>query len=182
MAIKTFTANSVLTAADTNTYLANSGLVYVTSQTVGSGVASVTVSSAFSATYDNYLITLVGGSMSADTALGCKLGSTSTGYYGSYIYSLYSLTVPVSAGDNNGSQFTYVGGGNAAGAAANFTLLGPNLAKRTYVNANVVFYGTQSGTYSGLETSATQHTAFTVAPFSGTISNGTITVYGYRKA
>jgi hypothetical protein len=29
MAIKTFTTGEVLTAADTNTYLANSGLVYV---------------------------------------------------------------------------------------------------------------------------------------------------------
>lgn len=181
MSVKTFTSE-ILTSSDTNTYLANAGLVYIKEQAVGTGVASVTVPSAFSSTYDNYLITLVGGSMSADTALGCKLGSTSTGYYGSYIYSLYSLSVPASAGDNNNSQFTYVGGGNASGAAANFVLLGPNLAKRTYVNANVVFYGTQSGSYSGLETSATQHTDFTLAPFSGTMSTGTITVYGFRKA
>lgn len=53
MAIKTFTTGEVLTASDTNTYLANSGLVFVKSQTIGSAVTSVTVSDAFSATYDN---------------------------------------------------------------------------------------------------------------------------------
>ena len=58
MAIKTFTTGEVLTAADTNTYLANSGLVYVKSQTIGSAVSSVNVTSAFSSTYDNYVITL----------------------------------------------------------------------------------------------------------------------------
>jgi hypothetical protein len=40
MAIKTFTTGEVLTASDTNTYLANSGLVYVKSQTIGSGVTA----------------------------------------------------------------------------------------------------------------------------------------------
>ena len=58
MAIKTFTTGEVLTAADTNTYLANSGLVLVKSQTIGTGVASVTISDAFSTTYDNYRITI----------------------------------------------------------------------------------------------------------------------------
>ena len=54
MAVKTFTTE-VLTSADTNTYLANSGLVYVKSHTITSG-ASVVVTDAFSSTYDNYLI------------------------------------------------------------------------------------------------------------------------------
>ena len=39
MAIKTFTTGEVLTAADTNTYLANSGLVYVASGTVAANTA-----------------------------------------------------------------------------------------------------------------------------------------------
>ena len=34
MAIKTFTTGEVLTASDTNTYLANAGLVYITSTAV----------------------------------------------------------------------------------------------------------------------------------------------------
>ena len=81
MAIKTFTTGEVLTASDTNTYLTNSGLVYIKQQTVGSGVASVTVSDAFSSTYDSYLIIDTGGTMSSDTALTMQLGAQVTGYY-----------------------------------------------------------------------------------------------------
>ena len=39
-----------------------SGLTLITSQTIGSAVASVTVTAASSATYDNYFITIAGGS------------------------------------------------------------------------------------------------------------------------
>ena len=49
MAIKTFTTGEVLTAADTNTYLANSGLVYVAGATfTGAGTFDVT---GFSSSY-----------------------------------------------------------------------------------------------------------------------------------
>ena len=65
MAVQTFTSGQVLTAADTNTYLANSGLVYVTSGTIGVAVSSVTVSSVFSSTYDSYKIVISGMSTSA---------------------------------------------------------------------------------------------------------------------
>jgi len=85
MAIKTFTTGEVLTASDTNTYLANSGLVYIKQQTVGNAVASVTVSDAFSSTYDNYKITYTGGASSGGGALKLTLGATVTGYYGALI-------------------------------------------------------------------------------------------------
>jgi hypothetical protein len=74
MAIKTFTTGEVLTAADTNTYLANSGLVYVASTTVGTGVSSVTVSSAFNSTYDNYKIIYSGGVGSVTTTISMSKG------------------------------------------------------------------------------------------------------------
>ena len=182
MAIKTFTTGEVLTASDTNTYLANSGLVFVKSQAVGSAVSSVTVSSAFSSTYDNYFVTWQGGSMSGDTALKLQLGSTVTGYYGAFIHTPnYAGGLAQSAGDNNTSSFTYSGGGNASQAQASFYLAGPNTATRTYVNSPQTSYGTVFGSYTGIELSTTQHTAFTLIPFSGTMTGGTVTVYGYRK-
>jgi hypothetical protein len=52
MAIKTFVTGTVLTAADTNEYLANSGLVYITSTSAVPLQATVTISGCFSATYD----------------------------------------------------------------------------------------------------------------------------------
>jgi hypothetical protein len=56
MAIKTFTTGEVLTASDTNTYLANAGLVYITSTAVSG--STVTVSNCFDSTYDWYKVVL----------------------------------------------------------------------------------------------------------------------------
>jgi len=182
MAIKTFTTGEVLTAADTNTYLANSGLVFVKSQTVGSGVSSVTVSSAFSSTYDNYVVTYQGGTMTSDTALTFKLGSTTNNCYGAFIYTpSYLGTTVTNVGDNNLAFFTYAGGGNSGGVTSYLYLAGPNTATRTYITSGLINYSTVFGTYTGGHYANDQHTAFTYAPFSGTLTGGTITVYGYRK-
>ena len=165
------------------TAVGNSGLVFVKSQAVGStAVGSVVVTGAFSSTYDNYFITWQGGTMSGDTALKLQLGSTVTGYYGAFIYTPnYAGTTVSTVGDNNATSFTYSGGGNASQAQANFYLSGPNTATRTYINAGQISYGTVFGNYTGIELGTTQHTAFTFIPFSGTMANGTVSVYGYRK-
>ena len=63
MAIKTFTSGEVLTAADTNTYLANSGLVYITGGSL-SGTATQFVG-CFTSTFTNYRILLEQGTLSA---------------------------------------------------------------------------------------------------------------------
>ena len=82
MAIKTFTTGEVLTASDTNTYLANAGLVYVTSVTVGTGVTTVSVSSCFTSTYDSYEILYNNGVSSVTEVLYLQLsGITGTNYY-----------------------------------------------------------------------------------------------------
>jgi hypothetical protein len=181
MSVKTF-GSEVLTSGDVNTYLANSGLVYVTSATVGTAVASVTVSSAFNTNYDAYQIVYSGGIMSADTALSFQLGATVTGYYGAYVYGQYSSTAVTAANDNNAAKFTYCGGGDPfSGASCIFTLNNPFLNKQTYIHAPVA-YSTNVGTYVGRVANTTSYTAFTISPFSGTMTGGTITVYGYRKA
>ena len=81
MAVKTFTSGEVLTASDTNTYLNNGGLVYVKSQTIGSAVSSINVTSAFDSTYDIYAITVTGGAGSTPAAWTLRLGATATNYY-----------------------------------------------------------------------------------------------------
>jgi hypothetical protein len=181
MAVKTFTSE-ILTSADTNTYLANSGLVYVTSQTVGTAVASVTVSSCFSATYDNYLVTLSGGTMTVGTGISLTLSGVTTGYYGVFMYGVYTGGALINAPDNNNSVFSYVGGGGTDNATLNATLFGPFLAKSTRLTAGPVHWVSNFGTYNGVSTSTLSSSGVTVAPFSGTMTGGTITVYGYRKA
>jgi hypothetical protein len=75
MAIKTFTTGEVLTASDTNTYLANSGLVYITSTTF-SGAATTNTDGCFSDKYDSYrLICNYTGSTTVDTRLILRNGS-----------------------------------------------------------------------------------------------------------
>jgi hypothetical protein len=182
MSVKTF-GSEVLTSGDVNTYLANSGLVYVTSATVGTAVASATVSSAFNTDYDAYQIVWSGGTMSADTAIGLSLGATVTGYYGSYVYGSYASAAVAGANDNNNIKFSYIGGGDPFnGATATFTLNNPFLTKQTYVAAIGVAYSSNVGTYTGRLANSTSYTAFTIGPVAGTFTGGTVRVYGYRKA
>lgn len=185
MSVKVFSTGEVLTASDTNTYLANSGLVYVTSATVGSGVSSVTVSSAFNSTYDNYKIIISSGvGSTAGALLNMTLGSTATGYYWGGYVAIWSGTpaLQILSGSNTAS-WSRVAIANTNSLNGEIELFCPNLAKRTIYNARYVqnnVDGNAVGT-GGFLDDATQYTAFTLTAASGTITGGTITVYGYRK-
>ena len=179
MAIKTFTAGSVLTASDTNTYLANSGLVYVTSATVGSGVSSVNVSSCFSSTYDNYKIVLSGGVGSTAQAIQLQLTGSSASYYGILTYVSYATGATTNVTTNNGSLWQYVGESSSAMQWIDIDIFNPNLAKYTMFGGQYV--GSVAGTVGGYHAVASSYTGFTLS-VAGTMTGGTITVYGYRKA
>lgn len=185
MAIKTFTAGSVLTASDTNTYLANSGLVYVTSYTVGSGVASVTVPNAFSSTFDSYRVLYTGGTMSGGTDMSCFLGGTApaNGYYQAQIYVNTTTGASGTSTVNNQPQWTFVGGGSTGGMFIDLTLYNPFNANKKFVTYSGltadIFYVNGSGRFD----STSSFTSFTLKPAAGgiTLTGGVITVYGYRK-
>jgi hypothetical protein len=182
MAIKTFTTGEVLTAADTNTYLANSGLVYVKSQTIGSAVPSVTVTDAFSATYDNYRIIVNAGVGSAIASLRLTLGATATGYYyggKARDYSGADLNV-----QGSNVAFWYSAETDSNGLTGTIELQNPQLAKRTLFNTTITAPRT-SGYWlavGGFLDNDTQYTAFTLTFSGGTQTGGTVSVYGYRKA
>ena len=183
MAIKTFTTGEVLTAADTNTYLANSGLVYITSATIGTAVSSVAVSSCFSSTYDTYRVVVSGsvGSILSDN-LTLRLGASTTGYYGILTYATYAGAANLCAADNNASLFTYVGNANNQVINTSFDLISPFLAKYTNIaNAQWVPQNA-AGVYNGIHQVATSYTSLTVFTLGSTMTGGTITVYGDRKA
>ena len=184
MAIKTFTAGEVLTAADTNTYLANSGLVYVTSATIGSGVASVTVTGAFNSTYDNYKIVLSGGVTSASTNLALTLGASTASYYSNLNYVAYGGAGVLFVTSSNGSSWTYAGSGSTTNINASIELLTPFLAKTTGISSFYTENATSgsSGTFTGFHNSAVSYSSLTFTAGTGTMTGGTITVYGYRKA
>jgi len=179
MAIKTFTTGEVLTASDTNTYLANAGLVFVKSQTIGSAVSSVTVSDAFSATYDAYKIVVTGGTPSANSFIKLALGSSTTGYYQARNGLEFGTGARSDGVDNNTSAWTATGAALTNGLGAEINLINPNLAKYTYTSS---FYSSASGAVnvSGVHQVATAFTSFVISPVSGTWTGGTVVVYGFR--
>jgi hypothetical protein len=159
------------------------GLTLISTTTIGSAVSSVTVSSAFSATYENYLITINGGVASVSNSLSLQLGSTTTGYYGFGFYGNASSTTITGDNYNNVASFPYAALGDTNILSGQFTLQNPNLAKATmiYTIGSRTGTGGMSNSY-GSETSTTQHTAFTLTASSGTITGGKIRVYGYANS
>jgi hypothetical protein len=184
MAIKTFTAGSVLTAADTNTYLANSGLVLVKSQTVGTGVSSVNVTSAFSTDYDNYRILYTNGLSSAGAiGISMKLGTLTAGYYSGVVNVSYNTALVTGTGQDNQAIWNNVGGSGAANYVIfDADVYAPFLSRWTFFASRGIHFAFTFSTANGLNTSTSSITDFTLQPASGTLTGGTITVYGYRKA
>jgi hypothetical protein len=183
MAIKTFSDGNSLPASDINTYLTNSGLVYVKSQTVGTGVASVTVSSAFSTDFDNYKIQWSGScSLASGNALSMQLGATAAGYYGAMIYSSYAGVAGTAVGDNNVASWTHCAGAIGNQIAFEADLFNPFKAQITTMRTAFYTDGTNTGAKTGYLSNTTSYTAFTLIAAAGTLTGGTITVYGYRKA
>jgi hypothetical protein len=180
MAIKTFTDSTTLPASDINTYLTNSGLVFIKQQTVGAGVSSVPVTDAFSATYDNYKITYAGGIANTPQAMTMILGASVTGY--NYATALYGYVSGALTMLNQGTaaSFAYIGEANTNNNNIDIDLFNPFLAKYTTYQG---FYigGGNGGPTGGVHAVATSYTSFTLA-CAGNITGGTITVFGYRKS
>jgi len=182
MAIKTFTTGEVLTASDTNTYLANSGLVYITSQTVGSG--GVSINSCFNSTYTGYRI-VFGGMLTTNTSgvnMRFRTGSTdsTTGYYVGGLYRLYAS----GGGDNpqaNGGFFSMMTTNASIPCTAFTDIWNPaTTAYTTYVSSAANFDAFQI--VGGVHQVATSYDGLTVYPSTNPFSAGTVTIFGYRKA
>lgn len=161
-------------------------LVLVKSQVVGTTVSSVEVTGAFSATYDNYLITYNSGTATNTTYLSVQLGATTTGYY-SINYSSDYVNSPFTAGGvgrSNVSAFDRsIRLTSTKVSNAYFTLQSPNLAAPTIINSNWQEFSGGSAAFStGSLDNTTAYTAFTLIPAAGTISGGTIRVYGYANS
>lgn len=182
MAVKTFLSGEILTAADTNTYLNNGGLVYIKSQTIGSAVSTVTVSNAFSASYENYKIIISGGVGSTNLDLRLQLGSATTNYYTGIIGTAWAAgTAAAAARNNTVAYMDWVGAATTSSINMNFDLIAPYLSKNTHGAGQFLPYN--AAYYSGsLLADSTSYTAFTLSTSTGTLTGGTIIVYGYRQA
>lgn len=173
----TFSVGQTLTSAAMNSV----GLWLVKSQTVGTGVSSVTVTGAFSADYDNYRIVWSGTTCSVgDFGVFMKIGSAAANYYGNMTY----YKIGVGQGflpTNNGASGYYC---TIQGANADTNLVmdiqNPYNAVRT-TSSGSGFGWLSQFTFSGLLADAGSHTSFNFTLGSGTMTGGTIRVYGYRN-
>jgi len=176
MTYPSFTAGEVLRAADMNAV----GLWLVKTQTIGNGVSSQAVTDAFSANYEAYLIQISGGVSSATTTLGLRLGSKVTNYRYQFCYGSWTNT-PLAVGSVAADRFEFAGSCDANGLTMSCTVINPQLAKATRVIGDSTQSGNYSGNMTGYDADITQYTGFTILPGSGTLTGGTIRVYGYQK-
>lgn len=150
--------------------------------TVGSAVSSVVVSGAFSSLHENYKILYMGGT-GTDGDIKLQIGSATTGYYMTFQYIAYSTATATPVSQNNGANFQYAGSSRTTSNSVAVDIYSPNMAN--YTTLSGVYMGAKAGSgggaTSGVLADTTQHTAFTLIPNVGTLTGGTIRVYGYRN-
>jgi hypothetical protein len=187
MPLTTYTAGEVLTAASLNANFSfvegASGLTLVKTQTIGTTVASVAVTDAFSSTYDSYKIIVTGGVGSTGANMNLQFGATTTGYYSAVTRTSYSAGAVTGIGNNNGANFAPAGDIRTTGIMMDLDVLAPNLARPTIIGGPHVVLdgGGNAGHVSGFLNDNTAYTGFTILVGAGTITGGTIKIYGYKN-
>jgi hypothetical protein len=181
MPVPDFSPGEVLTAAAMDSI----GLWLVKTQTIGAGVSSVTVTGAFSADYDNYKIQIAGGVGSTDLDLRFNFDGNTANYYTGVIFHPYSIASGNAGGigRNNLAYWDFAGGASTSNIYLNCDVLSPFLAKKSGYSVQTVVGNTGGSglVATGFHDSATSFTGFRLQTSSGTLTGGTIRVYGYRN-
>ena len=180
-----FTAGQILTSDDMNetgSAVNGLGLFIVKTQTVGTAVSSVTVTGAFSADYESYRIIYSGGSQSVGGEIRMTLGATATNYYSSILYATWAGAVGATGGA--GGAYWNIGSGRTAGNSVCIDIHRPFATDETWFNGSYVGIdaGSVGGSVNGYLNNTTSYTSFTFTPSAGTLTGGTIRVYGYRNS
>jgi len=191
MAVKTF-GSEVLTSADTNTYLANSGLVYTGQATAAAGSTILTLDNCFNSTYTNYVIVYNISSYSASSILYMRLRSGGSddsvaSYAWGRTYSRWDGGSTSALGNMADTVFP-VGttGGGVTTIENTLNIYNPNLAERTFLQLQYTEIGTTTANsfnqlLAGQKQTLTQYTGLSLIRSGAATFAGTVTVYGYRK-
>jgi hypothetical protein len=157
--------------------------VLISRTTIGTAVSSVTVSGAFSADYDSYKIIVQGGSASTPNGLWLTLGGTTTGYYNVQLYQVYTsgTTTANSVAGTNEAQWA-AGRGDTTTLTLNADVHSPFASEYTTIGYQWFRANDAIGYGGGYLNNTTSYTAFTLTTSTGTVTGGTIDVYGYAKA
>ena len=182
MSVKTF-STEVLTSADTNTYLTNSGLVYVSQSTFTND--SPLITGVFSADYENYVAVLRCTSSITGQYTNCQLIAASTPKTTNYSRAgLVSTTAGVLAADSGGtSQDGWrIAGQSTGGIYATMNFYRPFTTAETGYKVEASY----SGNYyalGGIQTESYSATGFKIlASGNAATYTGTVRIYGYRQS
>jgi hypothetical protein len=177
----TFSVGATLTAAQMNAV----GLWLVKSQTVPAGAPSAVVTGAFSSDYDNYFVTWTGGKGSvagAQVRIAFNV-DTAVSYYSNVITQTAGVATVNGQAFGALTGFTVVGYIDTGDVSCSLTINSPNKALNTnfYGSFNCLGGSSQLGTVGGWVIGTGANTGFTLYPSSGTITGGTVRVYGFRN-
>ena len=187
MAIKTFSSGEVLTASDTNTYLANSGLVYLGAVSYTSAGA-VSANNVFTSAYRNYRFVGAHAPSSGLANFRMRLRASSTDQTGAN-YQFTSARLYVNNAQDqygSGQNYTQLANGGIANFQFCFTIdiFAPQVNTDTLWNADCSnFEGSSAGVRwwaMGGYKAAYQADGFTLYPTAGTWT-GQLYIYGYRN-
>jgi hypothetical protein len=179
MPVPDFSPGEVLTAAAMDSI----GLWLVKTVTIGTAVTGVDVTAAFSSTYDNYLISYSTVDSSVDqTGIFFRFGTIASPVTTNYKFAGKFMGYAGTNIDLNQSSPGYweVGGTETDIIAGAFNVYGPNLNARSTFTSSFA-RSDAAFTIQGIHDASTQHTAFHIYPASGTLTGGTVRVYGYRN-
>lgn len=192
MGYPSFNAGDVLTNTDMNavglwritacTVTSSGGTAATASNgviTIGNGNTSITVNSAFSASYKAYKIIFSDGTLSTTADMGFRFGTAATNYAYSFIYTGYNTTVSA-AGTTTGTSFAVAGGGSTDTLHSVIEVVNPFQSNRFSLFGSNMSSGSGAGFTTGQHRTAASYTSFSLLLSSGSFASGEIRVYGYR--
>jgi len=176
-----FSSGAVLTAAQMNAV----GCWLVKSQTVGTGVSVVDVTSCFTSDFDNYKITYTGGTSSGLNSISSQflVGTTpnATNYFGGLAFLNIGAGLWQVAANNGGGSWVC---GWARGTDTGFSFDCHNVFQAkptTCFGMWVRLDNGQCGQTMIQHGVSTSYNGIRFTPTGGTLTGGTISVYGYRR-
>ncbi len=180
----------VFSSASASTYFPTAvtatpgGLSLISTTTIGNTVSSVTVSNAFSSTHDNYKIIVSGGVASQTAVCSLILGATTTGYYRFIVSGNYGSDTVNGSAAANAASWSHTVGVSTNSLQGEIDLYLPNAAKTTHFTAKLPLSVTNNSFFQvgGFLDNSTSYTAFTLTPSAGTLTGGTVKVYGYANS
>jgi hypothetical protein len=165
-----------------SSWLSPHGLTLLKTQTVGSGVSSVVVADAFNSRYNDYKI-IISGMNTSDEGVGVRMslsGSTGSTYNWAGNSQIYNGTNTFT-GSSTTTSYQISNTGVVSSTNILVQLLNPFNSVLTSMKSQFAV-SSSAGQYGGFDNNAVSHTGFTFFPTAGTLTGGTVYVYGYRKS